>query len=171
MRGDAARRRGGRAAKQTPRDRDEGDGRSESDAGEGAVGVEAVADGAANDGGGADNSSAAPVVITLIGLANSGKSSLANALSSGGCLSATGLMGVLETPSELKQFASQLSPHLGLTPHAMLDFLATDDVISQIDGGAGGITSPLRSARQELGKELNNEQRLEAAAAAEAGKK
>ena len=78
-------------------------------------------------------------------------------------------MGVLETPSELKQFASQLSPHLGLTPHAMLDFLATDDVISQIDGG--GITSPLRSARQELGKELNNEQRLEAAAAAEAGKK
>ena len=42
-------------------------------------------------------------------------------------------------------------------------------VRAQIDGG--GITSPLRSARQELGKELNNEQRLEAAAAAEAGKK
>ena len=68
----------------------------------------------------------------------------------------------LEIPPLLRQ-------PLGLTPHAMLDFLATDDVISQIDGG--GITSPLRSARQELGKELNNEQRLEAAAAAEAGKK
>ena len=87
-------------------------------------------------------------------------SALANALSSGGCLSGASFMGVLETPQELKQFASQLSPHLGIKPDAMLDFLATDDVINEI---ANGLTnSPLRSARQELGAEQR--QRLEAAA-------
>ena len=88
---------------------------------------------------------------------------LASALASGGCLSGHSLMGVLETPSELKAFASQLSPQLGLAPHAMLDFLATDDVINEINAGHGPY-SPLRSARQELGKELNadTEQRLDA---------
>ena len=81
-------------------------------------------------------------------------------------------MGVLETPQELKQFASQLSPQLGLTPNAMLDFLATDDVIQQIDGegvsiGVGNedeegnpVVEPLLSARHELGKA----RQLEAAA-------
>jgi hypothetical protein len=69
-------------------------------------------------------------------------SSIANVLGSGGCLSGVSLSGVLETPHELKQFASQLSPHFGLMPDAMVDFLATDDVIAQI-------SSPRRSARGE----------------------
>ena len=72
---------------------------------------------------------------------------LANALSSGGCLSGVSIAGCLETPQELKNFASQLSPHLGLTPNAMLDFLATDDVIAQISNGNLAVDSPLRSAR------------------------
>ena len=72
---------------------------------------------------------------------------LASALGSGGCLSGVSISGCLETPQELKNFASQLSPHLGLTPNAMLDFLATDDVIAQISNGNLTADSPLRSAR------------------------
>ena len=115
------------------------------------------------------------------------------------------LMGSLETPRELKEFASQLSPQvsaspttpaaapwppphrppptsrsaapacsvssrrclptaccahtagwhwqLGVTANAVLDFLATDDVIAQIAGSAGAtgpLPSPLQSARSLL---------------------
>lgn len=58
----------------------------------------------------------------------------------GGLLSAFSVSGFLETPQELKNFASQLSPVVGLTPNAMFDFLATEEVIAQIasDGPAGG---------------------------------
>ena len=148
-------------------------------------------------GGGANSTEAASTSGTL-------NPALASALGSGGCLSGvsiSGMMGVLETPQELKQFASQLSPQLGLTPNAMLvcarkarkqartfatsfsdssfafsacpqDFLATDDVIQQIDGegvsiGVGNedeegnpVVEPLLSARHELGKA----RQLEAAA-------
>jgi len=76
-----------------------------------------------------------------------------NSATNFGFLSASSLLGSLETPRELKEFASQLSPHLGLTSSAMLDFLATDDVIAQIANGvgfAGGLPSPLLSARAAL---------------------
>jgi len=55
--------------------------------------------------------------------------SLASALGSGGCLSGC-LSGFsfsgLETPQELKQFAAQLSPHIGVAPSTMLEFLANE---------------------------------------------
>jgi len=71
------------------------------------------------------------------------------------------LIGALETPRELQEFASQLSPHLGLTPSAMLDFLATEDAFAQFANAAGGLgsafqpePSPLLSARAQLATTL-----------------
>ena len=74
---------------------------------------------------------------------------LGSALGTGGCLSALGsavsISGYLETPQELKNFASQLSPQLGLTPNAMLDFLSTDDIVAQIADGM----QPAASSRRQ----------------------
>ena len=79
----------------------------------------------------------------------SGSADLVNALGTSaiGCLSGVSLSGVLDTPQELKSFASQLSPRLGLTPDAMFDFLATDNVLAQLGqcaAGWGGEAAPSR---------------------------
>jgi hypothetical protein len=74
--------------------------------------------------------SAAKVGAATGGDGASGSSGQLN-LSAGQLSASVSIGQMLEAPLDIQQFSAQLSPHLGLTPTAFFDFLATDDVSGQ----------------------------------------